>query len=300
MNTWLRHHYHSSIGTVARLVSTPIGTLLNVIVMGAALALPLGAYVLLVNLQSLAGGFSAQAQVSIFLDRVATRDDIHTIEDTLRREAGVTQVSFVPRAAALRDLARSANLSEVIGTLRENPLPDAVIVTLTGNNAAIAEHISAMARGFDKVTHVQTDSDWMRRLDAVIGLGRTSLVLLGLLLSLALIAVTFNTIRLQILTHHDEIEVSRMVGATDAYIHRPFLYFGGFLGFLGGLFALGLVLACVNIMNKDVATLASLYGSQFRLDSLGTQDCLTFLFFSGLLGWLGSFLSVSAHLQIID
>ena len=300
MNTWLRHHFHSSIGTAGRLVSTPIGTALNIIVIGVALALPLGAYVLLVNLQALASGFSAQAQVSIFLDRVATSDDIHTIEDRFRREAGVTKVSFVPRATALRDLARSANLSEVIGTLRENPLPDAIILTLSDNNAAIAEHISAMARGFDKVTNVQTDSDWMRRLDAVIRLGRTGLILLGVLLSRALIAVTFNTIRLQILTQHDEIEVSRLVGATDAYIHRPFLYLGGFLGFLGGLFALGLVLAGINIMNRDVATLASLYGSQFRLGSLGTQDCLAFLLFSGLLGWLGSFLSVSAHLQYID
>ncbi len=300
MSAWLRHHFHSWRGTIARLTATPIGTALNVAVIGAALALPLGAYVLLVNLQTLAGGFSSQAQVSLFLDRSASSDDIRSIEDRLRRESGVAQMRFVPRATALHDLARSANLSGVIGALRENPLPDAIVVTLDGNNAALAEHISQTAGGFAKVTHVQTDSGWMRRLDALIRLGRTVLVLLGVLLSLALIAVTFNTIRLQILTQHDEIEVSRLIGATDAYIHRPFLYLGGMLGLLGGLIALGLVSGGLALMNTDVATLASLYGSQFRLDSLGAPDCGPFLLFSGLLGWLGSYLSVSAHLQSVD
>ena len=300
MSPWLRHHFHSWWGTIARLIATPIGTALNVVVIGVALALPLGAYVILVNLQTLAGGFSSQAQVSLFLDRNATGDDIRSIEDGLRRESGVAQVRFVPRATALRDLARSANLSEVIGALRENPLPDAIVVTLNGNNAAFAEHIAEMARSFAKVTHVQTDSDWIRRLGGLIRLGRSALVLLGLLLSLALIAVTFNTIRLQILTQHDEIEVSRLIGATDAYIHRPFLYLGGMLGLLGGLIALGLIFGGLAIMNRDVATLASFYGSQFRLDFLSASDCAIFLMFSGLLGWLGSYLSVSVHLHKVD
>ncbi len=300
MNAWLRHHLHSLLRTAGRLISTPLGTALNAVVIGVALALPLGVYVLLVNLQTLAGGFAAQAQVSLFLDRDAASDDVRSIEDRLRRESGVMQVRFVPRATALADLARSANLSEVIGAFRENPLPDAIIVTLEGNDAALAERISARARGFSKVTHVQTDSDWTRRLDALIRLGRTGLVLLGVLLSVALIAVTFNTIRLQILTQHDEIEVSRLIGATDTYIQRPFFYLGGLLGILGGLVALGLVLGGLIMMNRDVATLAALYGSQFRLEALGTLDCLAFLLFSGLLGWLGSYLSVSIHLQLVD
>ena len=300
MNAWLRHHFQSSLRTLGRLLSTPVGTALNVVVIGVALALPLGAYVLLVNLQTLGAGFAAQAQVSLFLDRIAASDDVRSIEDRLRREPGVKQVRFVPRATALKDLARSANLAEVIGALRENPLPDAIIVTLDGNDAALAERVSQMARGFAKVTHVQTDSDWTRRLDALIRLGRTGLALLGVLLSLALIAVTFNTIRLQIVTQRDEIEVSRLIGATDSYIHRPFLYLGGLLGVLGGLVALGLVFAGLLVMNRDVATLATLYGSQFRLEALGALDCLAFLLFSGLLGWLGSYLSVSVHLQTVD
>jgi cell division transport system permease protein len=300
VNAWLRHHLHSMLRTLGRLASTPIGTALNVVVIGVALALPLGAYVLLVNLQSLAGGFAGQAQVSLFLDSGATGDEVRSIEDRLRRESGVKQVHFVPRATALNDLARSANLAEVIGALRENPLPDAIIVTLDGNDAAIAEHISDIARGFSKVTHAQTDSDWTRRLDALLRLGRTGLVLLGALLSVALIAVTFNTIRLQIVTQRDEIEVSRLIGATDSYIQRPFFYLGGFLGILGGLVALGLVFAGLLVMNRDVAALAALYRSQFRLTALGTLDCLAFLLFSGLLGWLGSYLSVSIHLHTID
>ena len=296
MIAWLRHHLYSLDRTTIRLMAAPVSTALNVIVIGVALALPLAGYVLLQNLQSLANGFATQAQLTLFLDRSAGPEDVKSLEDRLGKEKGVMHLRFVPRATALADLARSADISEVVGALRENPLPDAIIVTLKTNDTVGAEILAEKARSFAKVGYVQADSTWTRRLDALIGLGRSALGVLGVLLSFALVAVTVNTIRLQILTQHDEIEVSRLIGATDSYIKRPFFYLGTLLGAFGGLFALALVFAGLGFLNRDVSTLAALYGSTFSLVGLGTSDCLAFLGFSAALGWLGAHLSVSIYL----
>jgi cell division transport system permease protein len=297
---WLRHHAHSLTRTVARLSSTPLGTTLNVIVIGVALALPLAGYVVLQNLQSLAGGFETRAQVSLFLDRDASASDVKAIENRLRTEEGIKQLRFVPKATALADLARSANLSDLVGALRDNPLPDAIIVTLDHNDAELADKLAAKARSYVKVGQVQTDSAWTQRLAALIKLGRSAISVLGALLSLALVAVIFNTIRLQILTQEDEIEVSRLIGATDAYIQRPFFYLGTLLGIVGGVTALALVFAGLALLNRDVSSLASLYGSSFILAAPKPLDCLFFIGFSGVLGWLGAYLSVSIHLLKVD
>ena len=296
MIAWLRHHLYSLDRTTIRLMAAPVSTTLNVIVIGVALALPLAGYVLLQNLQSLANGFATQAQLTLFLDRSAGPEDVKSLEDRLGKEKKVMRLRFVPRATALADLARSADISEVVGALRENPLPDAIIVTLKTNDTVAAEILAEKARSFAKVGYVQADSTWTRRLDALIGLGRSALGVLGVLLSFALVAVTVNTIRLQILTQHDEIEVSRLIGATDSYIKRPFFYLGTLLGAFGGLFALALVFAGLAFLNRDVSTLAALYGGNFSLSGLGTSDCLAFLGFSAALGWLGSHLSVSIYL----
>ena len=300
MTAWLRHHAYSLARTLVRLLSTPVGSALNVVVIGVALALPLAGYILLKNLQSLAGGFATQAQLSLFLERDASAKDIKSIEDLLRKEEGIRELRFVPKAAALAELARVANLSDVVAALPDNPLPDAIVVTLGSNDAALAENLAAKARTFAKVGQVQTDSTWTRRLDALIKLGHSTLSVLGALLSFALVAVTFNTIRLQILTQKEEIEVSRLIGATDSYIQRPFFYLGVLLGVLGGVVALALVFTGLVLLNRDVSMLAALYGSPFSLSALEPSDCLSFLGFSALLGWLGAFLSVSVHLLKVD
>ena len=300
MIAWLRHHGQSLVRTLSRLAATPVGTTLNVAVIGVVLSLPLAGYVLLQNLQSLAAGFPTQAQVTLFLDRDAGAGEAKVIEDRLRRENGVRELRFVSRSTALADLARSADFADVVAALRENPLPDAIVVTMKENDAAASERVASIGRSLPNVGHVQTDSAWTQRLEALINLGRSALGIAGALLSIALVAVTFNTIRLQILTQRDEIEVSRLIGATDAYIQRPFFYLGTLLGAMGGAVALVLVWGGLGILNRDVGVLAALYGSAFSLGALGATDCLAFIGFSALLGWLGAYLSVSVHLLLID
>jgi cell division transport system permease protein len=208
----------------------------------------------------------------------------------------VRAVRFVSRDAALAELSRSAGMDEAIAGLRHNPLPDAFVVTLSSSDTALADGLEHEFRSLPKVDRVLADAAWVRRLDALLRLGRTAVVVLSVLLGLSLVAVTFNTIRLQILTQRDEIELCRLIGATHAYIRRPFFYLGSLLGLLGGLAALAIVLAALAVLNRDWVQLALLYGSTLRLRFPDSSEMLTALAFSVALGWLGAYLSVSRHL----
>jgi cell division transport system permease protein len=208
----------------------------------------------------------------------------------------VSTVRFVSRDEALVELNRVAGMREVIASLPQNPLPDAFVVTLSASDPALADRLELQFKSLPKVAYVQADSAWVRRLDALLRLGRTAVVLLSALLGLALVAVTFNTIRLQILTQRDEIELCRLIGATHAYIRRPFFYLGSLLGLFGGLAALAIVLSGLTVLNRDLAHLAQLYGSDIRLRLPNSNEMISALAAAVALGWLGAYLSVSRHL----
>src|SRR5450759_663533 len=183
--------------------------------------------------------------------------------------------------------------------LQSNPLPDAFVLE-TGGSAAELERLEPELKALPKIAHVQLDSAWVKRLESLLALGRTAVLILATLLASGLVAVTFNTIRLQILTQKDEIEVSKLIGATDAFIRRPFFHLGLIQGALGGLAALAIVYLCMLILNRSILELAQLYGSDFRLGFFGFPDCLALLAFAAVLGWLGAYMSVSRHLANIE
>jgi len=297
MRTWLRLHWLSLVQSLARLGRAPGATLLNVLVIGIALALPLGGYCVIVNLQSLAGNVSIEPELSVFLVTSATRADIAGVEVKVRAAEGVKSVRFVSRDSALAALKRDPAMTEMVATLRDNPLPDAFVIGLASHDPRLAERLQGEFRALPKVAHVQADSAWLQRLGALLGFGRTAVALLACFLCFALVAVTFNTIRLQILTRAEEIEVSRLIGATDAYIRRPFVYFGAMLGALGGVASLAMVFSALRVLNRDLEPLASLYGSAFSLEPPGLTGSVAVTGLSAALGWLGAFLSVSAHLR---
>lgn len=296
MKGWFQHHGLSLVQTLARLVRSPFATALNVAAIGVALALPLAGYCVLSNLELVSRRISMEPQLSVFLAEDAGEAEIAAVEARLNDAAGVRGVRFISRDAALAELSRTAGMKEVIASLPRNPLPDAFVVTLSGSDPALAEHLEVKFKAFPKVAHIQADSAWVRRLDALLRLGRTAVVLLSGMLGLALVAVTFNTIRLQILTQRDEIELCRLIGATRAYIRRPFFYLGALLGLLGGLAALAMVLAVLAFMNHDLVKLALLYGSSLRLQFPSPEEMLFVIASSMGLGWLGAYLSVSKHL----
>jgi len=297
MRVWLQHHRLSFAQTIARLAKSPFATTLNVLAIGVALALPFGVYCLLGNLESLSRKVSVDPQLTVFMARDAGKADLAAVEARLKGAPYVRSVRFISRDAALADLGRSSGMKEVISSLPQNPLPDAFVVTLSLSDPVAADRLELEFKSLPKVAYVQADSAWVRRLDALLRLGRTAVVMLAGLLGIALVAVTFNTIRLQILTQRDEIELGRLIGATHAYIRRPFFYFGSLLGLLGGFAALGIVLAGLAVLNRDLATLAQWYGADLHLSFPNPNEMASVLGAAAALGWLGAYLSVSRHLH---
>lgn len=297
MMSWLRLHGMAFAATLAKLARAPFSSLLNVLVIGVALALPAGAYTLLVNLQGAVRGVSSDPELSIFLALDARKEDVNQIEKRLKTESLVGNVSFKSREAAFAELKAAPALGDVLTALNQNPLPDAFIVRLKQNDADALERLAAAAKAWPKVEHVQVDSAWVRRVAAALKVGQLSVLVLAAMLSVALLAVTFNTIRLQILTQRDEIEVSKLLGATDGTIRRPFYYYGALLGLLGGAAAALMVWGAITVMNAGVADLARTYASEFRLGMLSADDLGAILAFAAALGWLGAWLSVTRHLR---
>jgi cell division transport system permease protein len=283
----MRHHRQALASAVRKM------SLLNALVIGVALALPAGGYALLESLRPAGERLTLEPRISLFLDPQAKRADADALGQRLRTDRRIASVRFIPREQALEDMKAIQGLAPVIAALGRNPLPDAFVVTSK-------EDLAAELAKLPGVAHVQADAVWARRLAAASAILEAALWLLAALLGAALVAVTFNTIRLQILTQRDEIEVSKLIGATDAFIRRPFYYLGLLQGIVGGIVALVLVAAALALLNREVAVLADSYGSNFRLGFLSLSEAAAAVVFAGALGWLGAQLSVSRHLRQIE
>lgn len=297
MKTWLSQHVRALGMTLGQFLRSPLASLFNVGVIGVALALPAGFYVGIVNLQSLSHRLAAAPQLSVFLALDAARADIAQIEDRLRQHPEVQKFRYVSREQALADMKAGSGLGDVMSGLTQNPLPDAFIVDARDGAAQSLEKLRDEFARWPKVAHVQLDAAWAKRLEAVLKLGQLAVLMLTSLLAFALVAITFNTIRLQILTRREEIEVAKLIGATDTFIRRPFLYFGTLQGLAGGLAAWGLIWAGIYLLNNGLADLSQLYGTSFQLHHLNPADSLGLLLFSAGLGWFGAWMSVGRHLS---
>jgi cell division transport system permease protein len=291
---WLRQHRQACAGALRKLAAQRAASLLNALVIGVALALPAGGYLLLANLQGVAQRFSFEPQLSLFLKAGAKRAEL---ESRLRADARVARLRFVSREDALEELRSAEGLADVVAALERNPLPDAFVLRAAQADPAALEALAGELRALPGVALVQVDSAWAQRLAALARIGRLTLAVLALLLATGLVAVTFNTIRLQILTQREEIEVSQLLGATDAYVCRPFFYLGLLQGLAGGLVALAILGASLAVLNPGVRELAQTYGSGFQLAFLTGDDSLAIVAFSGILGWFGALLSVSKYLR---
>lgn len=251
---------------------------------------------LLANALHLAGTTSALPRISVFMSASAERGASTEIESRLKKFGGVKQVRFLPREETLARLKADSGLRDVIEALPGNPFPDAFVITATDDSPAAMEKLAAEFRQWPKVEHVQLDSAWVLRLDALLKLGRTAVMLLGALLGAGLIAISFSVIRMQVLTHRAEIEVSQLLGATDGFIQRPFLYYGVLLGLGGGIAAWLLVGAAALWLRAPLAELARLYDLALVLQTLDGRDSALLLGFAAGLGWLGAMISLRQHL----
>ena len=302
MSPWLRQHRFALMAALSTVRKSPGSFLFNVLVVALALTLPFAGLTLLDNVRPLSEQLSVDPEISLFMRENVSRPDAQALLPQIRQivAQGKGEVTFVPREEALESLKERSSLGGVLETLGENPLPDSYVMKLDGfasaGAAAQVDAITERLRALPGVETVQVDSAWVKRLAALLGILRLALLLLAGTLGIVVIAVVFNTIRLQVLTQKEEISVSQLLGATNDFIHRPFFYTGALLGLCAGGVALGVVALALHPLNGAIAEFARLYGSQFQLAPLGGLAIAGLLAVSAGLGLIGALLSVRRHL----
>lgn len=306
MNIWFRQHRFALGAALSHVRKAPGSFLFNVLVVAVALALPFAGVTLLDNVRPLSEELSVDPELSLFLKADTPRDQAQALAPQLQRilHGSRAKVTFVPREQALASLKEKSGLTDVIETLGDNPLPDSYVMKLEGftsrADAARVDGIAEQMRALPGVDSVQVDSAWVKRLAALLGVLRLALLLLAVTLGIVVIAVVFNTIRLQVLTQREEIAVSKLLGATDNFIHRPFYYTGALLGLCAGAVALGAVTLALRPLNTAIAEFARLYASEFQLAPLPPLGMAGLLAISAGLGLAGAMLSVQRHLARLN
>ena len=300
MKGWLAAHAGGLGAALRRIAHAPLGSGLNALVIGIALSLPVGLYLIVANLQTASRELTVKPQVSVFMALDANRTEVAQVEARLKKHAQISTYRLVPRDQALADLKKSSGLTDVIDGLPQNPLPDAFIIDAADVAPAALAALREEIAQWPRVTHVQLDAQWALRLDAGLRFARLVATVLAALLGVALAAITFNTIRLQVLTRREEIEVIKLIGATDSFIKRPFLYFGALQGTAGGAVAWAIVAAGAYLANLSLGELSHVYAALFQLRPLSLIEGLTLLLTPAALGWFGAWLSVSRHLALIE
>jgi len=296
MNAWIAHHLHSLKIAAGRFRDAPLSTLFTLLVIGVAVAMPSGLYVLLSNLDRAAGGVKPEVELTLFIKNEVPTQESKALAARLAKDADIERVSFIGKDEGIKKL-EAAGLADITAGLPANPLPDTLIITPKESSPAALEALSNRLKEMESTQQVVMDTDWIKRLSALMGLGQNLVFLLAALLGLALAAITANTIRLQIYAQKDEIEVAQLIGATDRFIRRPFLYFGGIQGLIGGLAGWLIIMLGGYFIENSVAQVAAAYGASFDLANLGILELITLLGLSTLLGWLGAYFSVNQALR---
>jgi cell division transport system permease protein len=302
VSAYFARHAQTLVGSLGRIAAHPLEALMTMAVIGIGIAMPLCLHLALQNARELSSGWANAYDISVYLDKGVSLARAQAVARELQARGDVAAVRVIPAAQALAEFKDYSGFGDALDALGTNPLPNSLIVTPT---AAASTHdgtvmlknaISAIA----DVGTVQIDTDWVKRLNGILDVLKRVVVLTGALLGVAVMLIVGNTIRLDILNRRDEIEVMKLVGASDGFARRPFLYSGIWYGLGGAALALGLVAIAVAILTNPVARLAALYGSHFTLRGLDWRISLFALAAAVVLGWLGSWAAASHHIRAIN
>ena len=294
MSLWLTQHQQPLKLVIGRMRNNLMATLLMFCVIGVTLCLPAILYTVVDNLSRLTGGVESKPQISLFLKLDASNKT--EIEAQLKKHADVASFEFVSKDDAWSKMQQDKNTADAAASLEKNPLPDAFYITPKNISPDNIGHLQEEIQKWNGVELAQVDANWVKRLDTILKLGKKAVFVLLVLLSFALITVIGNTIRLQIMTQREEIEVSKLIGATNPFIRRPFLYAGVLYGLGGGIAALLILTLVTLLFNFSVAEIADLYASNFRLQLPSGLSILVLIASATGLGWLGSYFAVNRTL----
>jgi cell division transport system permease protein len=299
MKQYVLRHLQVFFSTLGAMARAPLATLMTVTVIGITLALPAGLYVLVQNLQRVSGHLAAGGEISLFLKHNVSSKAAEALATELRRQAGIGKVEYISPDAALAELRATSGFGDALKALDDNPLPGVLVVTPAAAEprpGALRELAAELGhRG--EVDFAQLDLEWVQRLHAILTLAERGVWLLAGLLALAVLLIIGNTIRLAVLNRREEIAITRLIGATPAFIRRPFLYAGALHGLLGALAAWLLVSGSILLLSGPARDLATLYASSVEIEGFGADAGFALLGIGLALGWLGSRIAVGRHLR---
>ncbi len=302
LKSYFLNHRKVAKQSVVRLFRYPVATLMNWLVIGIAISFPAASLLLLVDLDDVAANVKDGNQITLFLKSQISTAGGEKLTLSLSQHSSIEKVTFIDKDQALLQLKDIAGFDEALALLDENPLPATILVTPSASLVS-AEQISKLGQelgAMSEVDRLQMDLEWVKRLFAIMDLVSRIVVVVGFLFILAVMLVISNTIRLAIENRRKEITVVKLVGGTDSFVRRPFLYMGLWFGAGGALIAAVLIELGFGWLNQSVVPLASSYGSTFRLSGLGVLSLLALLGIGMSLGWLGARLAVRRHLQGIE
>ena len=296
MNNWFSQHMQTLELVLRRFKANKLSTLLICLAIGVTLALPSILYAVLDSANGLANNVKSESKISVFLTLNHNDAAVGNITRVLKNDVQINSFKFVSKDDALKNLQAVETNKDVLNSLQNNPLPDAFFIEPKQiDNDSITSLKNTLSK-LDDVEQVTIDGAWLKRLNALLSLGQKALTIVVGLLAFALVAVIGNTIRMQILTQQAEINLSQLIGATNNFIRRPFLYAGALYGLLGGLFALLITFVSLSVFNQSLARLAAEYQANFSLHLPSFSICLIICALALLLGIIAAYLAVSKSL----
>jgi len=299
---YFKGHFQALFLSLGRVSRHPLSSLMTIAVIGIALALPAGLHVALKNVQGVSEGWEDAVQISLFLQKGIEAAEAERVVEQLGQMQAVDEVIHITPQQALAEFRQYSGFGGALDVLDDNPMPSVLLVrpTAAASEPLMIEPLLQQLRGLPAVEMAQLDMEWLKRLYAIMAIGERGVLVLAALLALAVLLIVGNTIRLAIQNRRDEIEVQKLIGATDAFIQRPFLYSGLWHGVLGAVMAWLLVTLSLWLLAGPVQRLSLLYNSNFQLGTLEPLATLVVVTAGGLLGLLGAWLAVGRHLRDIE
>jgi len=298
---WLRRHSYSFFSSLGVLLKHKVGTLMTVLVLGIAMFLPLGLYMTLANLDGIDLRQSEWNAITVFFKSGTTQKEVDRVAAELEQRFKLEGVAIISPTEGMADFRDASGFGESLDILEENPLPWVMQVSPqrgpTANVEAQVGELTGFLRSIDSIEVTQFDYKWLQRLGRMMELGQATVTVLILLFGLAVVVVVANTIRLDVASHAEEIEILALVGAGNAFVRQPFLYTGLWYGLMGGLLAVLLLGFTMLYLGRPLGLLLETYGTVFSLRGLGVNNTLWVLVGSSTLGWLGALISVQRYLR---
>ncbi len=301
LSIWITRHVSTAVGSLRRLIRQPFASLMIILVIAVTLALPAAINLVVKNARSVSDSWDNALDFSVFLNQQLSEGEAEDLARLIDQRADVATVELITATDALAEFKQQSGFGEALDELPGNPLPHTLVVRPgPGNTSASLILLQEEIGNLPETDHVQVDTEWVQRFHAILDIVRQAISIGAVLLGIAIVVIIGNTIRLDIENRRDEIEVTKLIGATNAFVRRPFLWTGFWYGLFGGLMALALVFYGLHLLEGPVARLAGLYQSNIMISSLGIEESAAIVGIGVFLGLFGSWLTAARHMRRIE